>query len=436
MATGATAEWWIRTDGDVTNGGGFDSGIASAGTNWSDQAAAHLTFTSLTLAAGTITDVGATGVGVAGLIGNCFNVPGQGYYWITAVPTSNTYTVTAGTGATTSFTTQPGKIGGALLHRYDLADGSGTVTAPGTTSGLAPGNTIHIRASGSGSVGSPDYPQTGYATYKSGDTTSGYISWVAYNGTPYVVGNGLIVFSTNYHKSTGIYFSANGASNGNYGLWGQVSECVFINCTFDANNKAVAGIGDGGTCTNLLLIGCELVGNGTTSLNGLKLTGYGCKVQNCKIHGWGAWGVFDGANSVQVINCAIYLNTSGGVSLSSTTGAAINEVIGCTIDGNTGDGVKVATVAAATQVKIVNNNITNNGGIGLNIAAGSLAAVTAALAFVDYNNVYNNTSGPYSSNFAGGAHDLNVDPGYTNASAGQFTPSNNALIAAAPIGFA
>ncbi len=449
MATQATAQFWIRTDGADTNGGGYDSGIGGAATNYCDQAAAQDTFSLLTLAAGTLTSTG-TGTFTVAMIGNAVNVPGQGYYWITARTSNSVVTVTPGTGATTSFTTQPGKVGGALRNPSALANGVGTVTAPGTASALAPGNQINLRASGSGSVGSPDYPQTGYGIWTNGNTTAGYIRWVAYNGTPYWVGNGLLFDGnpTAFNWFQGIYFAATGTSNASFGIIADLVNCVMVSCTVDMNNQTgVHGIGlTGSNVYYNTFIGVEIVGGGSSSGSGMKISGgssYGQQLKNCKIHGCGGWGVSDtnsfGATTVD--SCAIYGNVSGGVLFTATSALQQSMASGCTIDSNTGPGIQIASTLTASICVILNNNITTNGTYGVDVAAGSAAANTAAIAYEDYNNFGSgatlNTSGAYH-NLTGGAHDINVDPQYNNAAGGEFSPpvTNTALVAAAPIGFA
>lgn len=431
MATLPTAQYWIRTDGNDANGGGYDSGISGAATNYCDQASPQATFTLLTLLTGTLTDTGSLGLFTAAMIGNAVNVPGQGYYWITARTNGNVVTVTPGTGATTSFTTQPGKVGGAFRNPYALANNGQT---PATATPLVAGNTLNIRGSGSGSVGSPDYTQTSQASYPNGNTTDGYVSWTAYNATPYIKGDGLWFYNTNYHRMTGLYVTASSNTNGTLFLLN--GELVLVNCTLDANNQSVSGVTTSGS-TGLTLIGCDLLGSGSSSGSGVVTGDFGTSLKNCKVHGWGAWGIRETTNvASRTSNCAIYLNVSGGIQL-DTIGGLASIVDGCTIDSNTGDGIEVTAIP--TAVCILNNNITANGGYGINLSSGTTVRNDAGRLFIDYNNFGSggtvNTSGAYH-NISAGAHDLNVDPGYANAGAGQFTPSNAALIATAPITFA
>lgn len=414
MATLPTAQFWIRTDGADTNGGGYDSGISGAATNYSDQAAAQVIFTVLTLTVTTnvLTDTGGLGLFTTLMIGNAINVPGKGYYFITAFTNSNVVTVSLGTGAATSFVAQPGKVGGALRNLYALSNG-GTVAAPGTTTPLVAGNRNNFRASGSGSVGSPDYTQSGYAIYPAGNTTNGLIYWVAYNGTPYVKGDGLMFYNFTGHKFVGGYWTGtNAGGNGAVlGIFGQLTNCTWVGCTVDGNN---ANSGIGGTSAgvaNCNVIGCTLVGGGSSSGIGYATFTYGCAIKDSSVSGWGgSGGIFDTAG-VQVSNCAIYSNTNIGVFFSSTASVVVGCVDGCTIDGNGSDGIKIASTSVAFWTRIINNNITNNTGAGINVAAGTATANTAAIAYEDYNNVWHNTGGNYNGINAG-AHDISVDPSY------------------------
>src|SRR5271170_1972719 len=104
MAINATAVWRVRPSGSNTNGGGYDPGIASAGTDWSQQNAAHLSnIGTVSTATVTLTDTGASFT-AADLIGNAIRVAGTGitttFTFITAVPTSTTLTLQTSPGTT------------------------------------------------------------------------------------------------------------------------------------------------------------------------------------------------------------------------------------------------------------------------------------------------------------------------------------------------
>src|SRR5258708_8614207 len=96
MALTASAVWEVRTTGDDTQGGHFDSSVTSPGTDYSQQASAQVVFDGVTIAAttaGVTATIVITGYTVAtGDVGNGLNITGgvnftTGRYTITAVNT-------------------------------------------------------------------------------------------------------------------------------------------------------------------------------------------------------------------------------------------------------------------------------------------------------------------------------------------------------------
>ncbi len=397
-----------------------------AGKNYSDQASPAGNWSTLNLAAGTMTDAGATGQFQADMVSNFVNVPGQGYYLVTAFTSSDIVTVTPATNATTTFSGQPGILGGALRNLYAFATGGGGgIGTPATAVPLVPGNMIFARASGSGSKGAPDYTQTGYATLTVGDDTSGKINWVSYNGVAFIGTDGLYAYTMAYNTFTGFYIYAAAANFGNNGIFHCVSSCEFINCTIDGNN----GFGQVGLnlTSGCSAINCEVIGGGGSTAHGIIGASYGSTVRNCKVHGWGSWGIIENsaATGMQIDSCEVYVNVSGGISL-STSGVVTSCVDNCTVDNNTGDGIKVNGTAALGWARIINNNITNNGAYGIEVTGGTVETNDAAKILCDYNNVWTNASGPYFG-VSAGPHDLAVDPQYINSAGGNYTPQNTAL---------
>jgi hypothetical protein len=97
--------------------------------------------------------------------------------------------------------------------------------------------------------------------------------------------------------------------------------------------------------------------------------------------------------------------------------------------GNTGDGINISVAATSVIGRLLliqNANITANGGYGINAHAGQIAYQLG----IDFNNFGTgataNTSGARN-NLNAGANDLAVDPQYTNAATGNFTPSGTNL---------
>ncbi len=104
-------------------------------------------------------------------------------------------------------------------------------------------------------------------------------------------------------------------------------------------------------------------------------------------------------------------------------------VLGNTINANLANGVNVTGSNGAIYQIIRNNNITNHvtsGKFGIKVATSSSDPRKVAWG---WNNVWNNNT-DYS-NVTADATDLSVDPGYANASTGDFTPSTTSLRGAA-----
>ena len=86
MAILATTNWYVRAGGLETNGGGYDSTIAGATTNYADQDAPQLSLTDLaTSGAGSTTLTSVTGGFTSAMIGNCIRIASgtnfqTGYY--------------------------------------------------------------------------------------------------------------------------------------------------------------------------------------------------------------------------------------------------------------------------------------------------------------------------------------------------------------------
>lgn len=119
MALASTVVWEVRTTGDDTNGGGFNS--ASAGTDYSQQNTPVLTVTdAATSGVGSTTLTSATGGFTAAMVGNVVHLYGglnliEGWYEITGYTDGNTVTLDRapddGVGGVSGATC---KVGGAL----------------------------------------------------------------------------------------------------------------------------------------------------------------------------------------------------------------------------------------------------------------------------------------------------------------------------------
>jgi len=173
MALGAATVWEVRSSGALTGGGGFDSGVATPGTDYSQQDAAQDSGTDLACADGdaaTPTVTSASHNFVAADEGNIINI------------------TEAGTGFTLGrYVITDTAANGAILDRACGADGAltggdwylgGAVDHPDTVSSVVvDGNDVYVKAGTYQQVGANDF-----VLQCSVDGTNGSkIQWIGYN---------------------------------------------------------------------------------------------------------------------------------------------------------------------------------------------------------------------------------------------------------------
>lgn len=152
---------------------------------------------------------------------------------------------------------------------------------------------------------------------------------------------------------------------------------------------------------------------------------FGCYIHDCTGAGIQVpYNVGSGVEGLSaVIGCIVVRNGAQGVYVTvDTTYKGPVALIGNTIHGNTGDGVYLKSVDNIVGAVIANNQITSNGGYGLNCAAGTAATNDRLVAFVAFNNFWNNSSGARNG-ISADARDQAVDPGYANAARSDFSVS-------------
>lgn len=433
MAILASAQWWVRAGGNALNGGGFDSAISGAGTNYCDQDSAQLSLTDFaTSGAGSTTLTSATGGFTAAMVGNCIRIASgtnfqTGYYFLTAYTDANTVTLDrtptsggAGSGGT-------GRLGGAFANLAASLSTGGTVTAPTITSPLAAGHTINLCGGGTDNPASADYTQTGYAQYPAGSLAAGLIRVVGYNGRPRIDCNDMCFYLCSFWQWENIVVVATGSGNASLGRIYGTSSLAF-NCRVDQAGYNVVGF------TGHLVKACEFVNSGSTSAGthpAIQFLADGGSISASYIDGWRGYGInFVGTSYAAILgnivaNCKA--SATAAVQISITGGVTYKAIVeGNTICGNASDGVSL-TVDDAIQASILANNIIyGNGGYGLNATVGSVALNERLRSFIDYNAFGDNTSGDYNG-LSAGDNDitLSADP-FTNAAGGDFTLNNTA----------
>jgi hypothetical protein len=395
MAILATAVWEMRASGAVDNGGGYDTGIANAGTDYSLQDAAELALTDLACTTGTSTLTSATGGFTAAMIGNAICIYGgtnftKGYYFITARADTNTVTLDRTPVGGTNGTVGTGKVGGAISALKTANNSLGAT--------LVEGNAVYIKKG--------TYTSTiSAALTTSAATLAGLsINIVGYNATrtdaptttdrPVLQWTGSALTFSAYNFVSNIIFDV--TNDGGIAVLGS-SGGRFINCKFINSGAATcrATYPQGANFFKCEFICTNGIGIGTTS---------GANIISCYVHD-SVNGILSGTGAVTIIGCVVDTCSSAGVDFSGSTGgpSIVSSVItGC------GTGVSVGSNSSRIFNTIVTGCTT-----GYDAASSSVNYL-----FGDYN-VWNNTSD--GANLVKGPHDVTANPLLTNPASGDFT---------------
>lgn len=336
MALAATTVWEVRTDGDDTNGGGFNASRSGAGTDYTYPSPAVYAYTDLVIQATTTQVASVARPFVAADVGNIVNVTGgtgftTGRYEVVSVATGvATLDRSVGTAASTGGTA---RLGGAMATPHLAAaaaaddnavfirSGTYTVSVTGTA---APGGS-RVRVVGYDSTRTVANTDATMPTIQSG--ANGVRLW-AYTGGGHILRN--IVFDGRYptYTCTGYYAAAS---------LSMIDRCVFKrisgapiqgeygnnpiaahNCWFDANRSA----------TSVACINCVFSNYSASSCT------IGAYLCGCLFTGVGGSAAV-ASLTLLAIRCAAYGNTTSGAALQvRDTGAAVD----CVAYGNTGAG--------------------------------------------------------------------------------------------------
>jgi hypothetical protein len=372
MAINASTQWWVRTDGDNTNGGGFDSEISGAGTNYCDQASAQLSLTDLaTSGAASTTLTSATGGFTSAMIGNCIRISSgtnfqTGYYFITARTDTNTVTLDRTPTSGGAGSSGVGKLGGAFLNiGHNLASSaSGGASVSGITSPLAAGHVINLRGTGSNNPSSIDYAKpTGYWSFAAGNDTAGPVTLRGYNGRP-LLEHG----SPSYYScSNWLVDSVCSKCSVNYGgaVWN--GSLTMMNCKFD----------QAGYSANLAMVqavyNSEFTNSGSQVDDGtvaISCTSYGGRIHNCVFRNMRGTALSLGSMA-SVTNC-VFINNRYGVDLIQTSTSYYESITNCILYDNRSHAIRI-TGDQAMQAFLSENIIYGNGGTGIYTALDTVA---------------------------------------------------------------
>jgi len=404
MALPATIAWEVwGTGGNDSNGGGFNT--VSAGTDYSQQATAHVTFDGVTIYGtySTTTTVIIHGYTVAASdIGNVLHITGGtnytvGYYWITAVNTgTNTWTMDRGC-ETAGATGMTGFMGGGLLT---IAQGVLVFSIAGQQLYVQNNGTYNISAS----ISNPVFSSVPNGLRIIGYSTSHAIIPMG-NARP-TIATGSNAINGLTLNGTGVYVENLIITNTSGGLIGIDATTTYA----QISNVTVSGFATGiSVGTTGYVYASEVTGCTTSGI-----TSTGGFIIGCWVHDMACPGISNTTNTGPITYCLI-TNCTGAASdgiFCSTVGA---NIIGCTIYGSGRDAIRMTTVDAISVCSIMNNIMANNGGYGLDFTT---AAINLTQPTIDYNGYYSNALGNY--------HNVNAGPHDAAMTASPFNnPSGN-----------
>lgn len=443
--------WYIRAGGAETNGGGFDSYVTNAGTNYADQDAAQLSLTDLATVGVSANVSSVTGGFTAAMIGNVARIASgtnftADYYVITAVADTNNATLdrNCATGAGVSGVC---KIGGAHAHikNYATSSGSGS-NNPALATPLIGGNQINIRGSGSQDPGSSDYDFSGdYWNFPDGGNQSnGNIRFVGYNGRTRISHRGLMWFAGAFLWVKNIYMFQSNSTWTTHCPFDQLT-VSYYNCIFNLNgiDGQTAHFGNGVNASGTMI--CSEIRNtgggapGTTNW-GISHNHGGGFIYGTWVHGLRSNGVIANGCYGAMHLCLINGNGNDGYKDDETDSSAPIPLVimNCTFNANGGHGLNIAANGLGNHV-IINNIISNHVGSGkfaVNFADTLKLNTQKTRGLFGYNDYYGNTTNfnTVSSNVTWAINpawdgplvgDLTVDPQYVNAGSNDFTPGAN-----------
>lgn len=454
--TNRDCNWYIRAGGAELNGGGFDSTVTNAGTNYADQDAAQLSLTDMTTVGVSASVASVVGGFTAAMIGNVMRISAgtnftADYYVITAYTDGNNVTLdrNCATGAGTGGTC---RVGGAFVHAKSLATSSGSGTNnPILATPLIGGHNINVRGAGTQDPSVSDFDWSGdYWNFPSGGgvtTTTGNIKWIGYNGRPRISHRGLFAFTGKHH------FVQNMKWYQSLGTWlthwiFEEPSTSYYNCICDVGgfDAKIAQLGnssqEGGSiiATEFRNTGGGAIG---TSPYAIGLAHGGGLVFGCWIHDVRSLAAIKAVGCLGVVqSCLISNNKGDGYYDDETDGSAPIVITICsnTFYNNAGHGLNLVANAIADNA-IFNNIISHHTGaskFAVNFVDTYKINIQKYKYFFNYNDYFGNTTNfnTVSSVVAWAinptadgplAGDLTLDPQYTSAGSNDFSPSGTNL---------
>lgn len=423
MAINPTAVWRARPGGSNTNGGGYDSGIAGAGTDFSQQNAAQVSGVN-GATTGTTTFTDATAIAFTStMVGNAMYIIGAGqttgWYFVTGFTSPSVVTLdrSPGTGVNATW-----HLGGGWA---DFWTNLQTTTA-GVTSGSFPvvGRNI-VYVLGSAIPAPPTYSfdytlpgtqgnwvvgsqATGNIRIENDPATPGFKLWPdCTGGMPCINANGNIVIQSFVSQ----WFSVRG-------LWvvQGTNQVAFSGYRDSDHRGCVLDCHDNGFEVEGMMLGCEVFSSQAPATGASTHAFQKCHIVDCIVHDYPGLG----ADNCGPITGSIFRKCGNGAI--KTGGNSFGPFANNTIDATVGSGIEYANVSQLTT-QCFNNIFSNHQTIGTSalLASFGTGAVNSSIAtLIDSNVFYNNLTDV--TNFVYGPHDtiLTTNP-YVNQSTGDYT---------------
>lgn len=329
-------QWDVRTTGNDANGGGFDAGVASPGTNFSVQDAAQQAYTDLVIGGTTTQLTSAAHAFGSTHPGNVINITGgtgctTGWYEIISVSgVTATMDRSVGTGASTC----TGNLGGGFATIAQAI----TVTVNG--------NRIHIK-SGTYTITTTLTIATGLNT---GVRMAGYGTAHEDRGTPPLITsstNSVAIITTGQNVFVHL-------------------DNIHLSSTAGTRGTCIKGssAGFGLYLSRMQLDGCQIGIDWSGAAAGDALTIQDSEIKNSVSHG-----ISISSATVHVNYSWTHGNGGNGINLGTgnhETGFSFYRSVS---SGNTGDGIKNAS--NYSPVEIVESVLYGNSGMGFNDSTGN-----------------------------------------------------------------
>jgi hypothetical protein len=373
MALSSTAIFEIRTTGSATNGGGFDDGVSSPGTDYSQQDSAQFSGTDLASSNGTSGTPSVTSAGhsfVSADVGNFIQVSSgtswtAGIYCITSV-SAGAAVLDRACGSASTLSSGTWAEGGALASIANLT----ALLSDGFNSALSPtgGQIIYLKATA-------NYVLTTAAGFNQSTHFGAAVSIIGYNSTRGDGGPVTITTATNSTHLFDLGFAGDSAFNQ---IW---QNFVFSNT---ASTRSIGFNANTSGAGNLMFVNCKFTGftNAILGTSASASTLATLVLDNCLVTSCSATYAVDVDNGCTFLNTRFSSNTNSGLRSSAGNISGVITIRGCIFDSNGANGVGLDASSIFTYANVCGNVFYNNTTAGINHLAGPVLATIRNNIFV------------------------------------------------------